>query len=41
MKKQTKRMMVPCVAAAFTIGASMMSFAAPTGWVEEDGTWRY
>ncbi|MDO4267000.1 MAG: cell wall-binding protein [Eubacteriales bacterium] len=40
MKKQTRRLIIPCVAAAFTIGASMMSFAA-TGWVQEDGSWRY
>lgn len=40
MKKQTKLWMVPCAAAAFTMGMSMMSFAA-TGWQEEGGTWRY
>lgn len=40
MKKQTKFWMVPCAAAAFTIGMSMMSFAA-TGWQEEGGTWKY
>ncbi|MDD3252591.1 MAG: cell wall-binding protein [Lachnospiraceae bacterium] len=40
MKKQTKRWLVPCAAAVFTIGASMISFAA-TGWQEESGTWRY
>lgn len=40
MKKQTKLWMVPCAAAAFTMGMSMMSFAA-TGWQEENGSWRY
>ncbi len=40
MKKQTKRTLIPCVAAAFTIGASMMSFAA-TGWQMEGDTWHY
>ena len=40
MKKQTKLWMVPCAAAAFTMGMSMMSFAA-TGWQEDGGTWRY
>lgn len=40
MRKQTKRFLVPCAAAAFTIGASMMSFAA-TGWNMEGGAWRY
>lgn len=40
MKKQTKLWMVPCAAAVFTMGMSMMSFAA-TGWQEEGGTWRY
>lgn len=40
MKKQTRLWMVPCAAAAFTMGMSMMSFAA-TGWQEEGGTWRY
>lgn len=40
MKKKTRMWMVPCVAAAFTMGMSMMSFAA-TGWQEEGGTWRY
>lgn len=40
MKRQTKRFLIPFAAAAFTIGASMMSFAA-TGWQQEDGAWRY
>lgn len=40
MKKQTRRILIPCAAAAFTIGASMMSFAA-VGWQEEGGVWKY
>lgn len=40
MRKQTRQLLVPCTAAVFTIGVSMMSWAA-TGWQEEDGTWRY
>ena len=38
MKKHTKTFLIPCAAAALTIGSSMMAFAA-TGWQEEDGTW--
>ena len=40
MRKQTKRILIPCAAAAFTIGATMMSFAA-AGWQEEGGVWKY
>lgn len=40
MKKRTKQLLVPCAAAALTIGASMMSYAA-TGWQQENGTWYY
>lgn len=40
MKKQTKQLWIPCVAAVLTIGTSMMSWAA-VGWQEVDGTWRY
>ena len=40
MKKTMKRFLVPCAAAAFTIGASMISFGA-VGWQQEGGVWRY
>lgn len=40
MKKNTKRLLIPCAVAALTIGASMISYAA-TGWVEEGGSWYY
>lgn len=40
MKKHKKTLLIPCAAAALTLGTSMLSFAA-TGWQEEDGTWRY
>lgn len=40
MKKQTKLLLIPFAAAALTISASMMSFAA-TGWAEENGQWVY
>ena len=40
MKKHTKTMLIPCAAAALTLGSSMMAFAA-TGWLQEDGIWRY
>lgn len=35
-----KNLTVLCMAAAFSAGAALTSFAA-TGWVQEDGTWRY
>ena len=40
MKKYAKTLLIPCAAAALTLGTTMLSFAA-TGWQEEDGTWRY
>lgn len=40
MRKQTKVWMIPCAAAIFTMGMTMISFAA-TGWSEEGGTWKY
>ena len=40
MKKHTKKLIIPCAAAALTLGTSMVSFAA-SGWQQEDGTWRY
>lgn len=40
MKKHTKTMLIPCAAAALTIGSSMMAFAA-TGWLQEDEIWHY
>lgn len=40
MKKRTKLMIIPCAAAAMTLGTAMMSFAA-TGWQETDGDWHY
>lgn len=40
MKKQVKHWLIPCAAAAFTIGASMISFAA-TGWNQEGDNWFY
>ncbi len=40
MKKTMKRFLIPCAAAAFTIGASMISFGA-VGWQQEGGVWRY
>ena len=40
MRKQTRKLLIPCTAAVLTIGASMISWAA-TGWQEEDGIWRY
>lgn len=40
MKKKIRNLLIPCAAAALTIGASMVSFAA-TGWQQEDGTWYY
>ena len=40
MKKSTKRLMVTCAAAAFTMGATMMSYAA-YGWQQDDGEWHY
>lgn len=40
MKKNTKRMLVTCAAAAFTMGTAMMSYAA-YGWQQEDGQWHY
>ena len=40
MKKHTRTLLIPCAAAALTIGSSMMAFAA-TGWQQEDGTWHY
>lgn len=40
MKRNTKRVLIPCAVAAFTIGASMMSYAA-TGWQQEGGSWYY
>lgn len=40
MKKKTKMLLIPCAAAALTLGASMMSYAA-TGWAEEGGQWVY
>ncbi len=41
MRKQTKLVAVLSAAALLAIGASMTSFAAQTGWTEEDGTWVY
>lgn len=40
MKKSTKRILIPCAAAALTIGASMLSYAA-AGWQQEGGSWYY
>ncbi|MEY8355357.1 cell wall-binding protein [Lachnospiraceae bacterium 54-53] len=40
MRKQKLKWLVPCVAALFTIGASMTSFAAQ-GWSQENGSWVY
>lgn len=40
MKKHTKIMLIPCAAAALTLGSSMMAFAA-TGWVQEDDSWHF
>lgn len=40
MKKRTKLMIIPCAAAALTLGTAVMSYAA-TGWQEEDGSWHY
>ena len=40
MKKNTKRILVTCAAAAFTMGTAMMSYAA-YGWQQEDGQWHY
>lgn len=40
MKKHTKQILIPCAAAALTLGTAMMSYAA-TGWQEEDGSWYY
>ena len=40
MKNHTKTMLIPCAAAALTLGSSMMAFAA-TGWLQEDEIWHY
>lgn len=40
MKRNLKRIIIPCMAATFALGMSMMSYAA-TGWQSEDDTWRY
>lgn len=40
MKKKTKMIVLPCAVAALTLGTAMMSWAA-SGWVQEDGIWRY
>lgn len=40
MKKHTKQILIPCAAAALTLGTAMMSYAA-SGWQEEDGSWHY
>lgn len=40
MKKNTKRILVTCAAATFTMGTAMMSYAA-YGWQQEDGQWHY
>ncbi|MCD8123399.1 MAG: cell wall-binding protein [Clostridiales bacterium] len=40
MRKQTKRLIIPCAAAALALGASMTSFAS-VGWSKEDETWYY
>lgn len=40
MKRSKKLLLIPCAAAALSIGAAMMSFAA-TGWAEENGQWVY
>lgn len=41
MRKQTKLVAVMSAAALLAIGASMTSFAATRGWVEENGVWMY
>ena len=41
MRKQTKLVAVMSAAALLAIGASMTSFAATKGWVEENGVWMY
>lgn len=41
MRKQTKLVAVMSAAALLAIGASMTSFAATKGWVEENGVWVY
>ena len=40
MKRNTKRLLTPLAAAAFTAGLSTVSLAA-TGWIQEDGSWAY
>ena len=40
MKKNMKLLLIPCTAAALTLGSAMISFAA-TGWAEENGHWVY
>lgn len=40
MRKQMKQWLIPCTAAAFTIGMSMVSLAA-TGWNTEGDNWVY
>ena len=40
MKKNMKLLLIPCTAAALTLGSAMISFAA-TGWAEENGQWVY
>lgn len=41
MRKQTKLVAAMSAAALLAIGASMTSFAATRGWVEENGVWMY
>ncbi|EEG56810.1 cell wall-binding repeat protein [[Clostridium] asparagiforme DSM 15981] len=40
MRKNMKLLLIPCTAAALTLGSAMISFAA-TGWAEENGQWVY
>lgn len=40
MKRRTKWFIIPCAAAALTMGSALVSFAA-TGWAEENGEWAY
>lgn len=41
MRKQTKLVAILSAAALLAFGASMTSFAATKGWVEENGVWMY